>query len=124
MKSQVYNRIIEDLKSEGSFDEYYNFLLQYYGGQTNSSIFQELVYQHDQCKSCLNKDEFVEAAMIEDLYHKEIDKIYLIAEAEREYTNKPLLTAIDRYYKVNPSIDDTKDTIMVRVKEIEEGNLS
>lgn len=120
MKIQGYNRIIGDLRKEGSYEEYYNYLLNYYGSDSNSSIFQELVYHHDQCQSGLNKEQFIEAAMSEDLYHKDLDKIYLIAEAERDYTDKPLFIALDRYFKVNPSIDDTKDTISARVKEIEE----
>jgi hypothetical protein len=120
MKREDYNKLVDDLKEEGSFELYYQFLLDYYGSESYGSIYQNLFYQHEQCSSCLNKDDFVEAAMVEDLYHKDLQKLYLIAEAEKPYTDQPLFIALDRYYKVNPSLDDTQDSITERVKEIEE----
>lgn len=120
MKSQEYNKLVEDLQNEGSFDDYYQYLLDYYGSETYGTIFQEMEYHNQQCSSSLNKEDFIQAAMVEDLYHKDIEKVYWIAEAEKEYTDKPLFIALDRFYRINPSLDDTKESIKKRVKDLEE----
>lgn len=116
---KLYHKLLDDLKKEGSFDKYCDYLADIYGTITSGSHYS---MQMDMCKTSVNEksmEEFLEYAVPRDLQNKSLEKLYWIAEAEKEYTDQPLYRAIDHYYRINPAFYNTKEEVLQAVHQLE-----
>lgn len=110
--------LLEKMKEEGSYDDYYQYLIDFYGSCVEGQD-AHLEVQKIPCVGRGEEAEFARMATEKDLYHKSLEKIYWMAEGEREFTNRPYFTAVDRYYRLNPPEDATKEEIINAIRGLE-----
>lgn len=126
MAAPNYELLLKKLVEEGSFEDYYRHLKHYYGTTTSGSVyslyvddkFPEPSLEEGACNPDDVKD-FIMESMLKDLYHKPLETLFWIAEAEREYTNLPYFRAIDIYYRLNPPPGAARDEVAELVREFE-----
>ncbi len=116
--SLTTEKLLEKLKEEGSFQEYYRYLGQFYGVPEYGTHFN-LHIRDEACTVASRDDDFALTALKSDLQHKSLEKISWIAEAEAEFTSKPYLAALDRYYRLNANTYDNKQDLQEAVRNFE-----
>ncbi|GAW92234.1 hypothetical protein [Calderihabitans maritimus] len=121
MSGSMLKQLIEEMKKEGSWDDYVRYLKERYGYNQFGTHFNFHVDDYP-CRAIEMNDTFIEQAMEQDLNKKSLEKIWWIADAEREFTDKPFFTAIDRYYRMNADAFDNRQALKFAVKEFEEAH--
>lgn len=114
-----YQELITKLKAEGSYESYVEYLKRSYGVQQAGSWYSQ---QLDACNISdypIAMDAFLEYALEQDLAHKSLEKLDWIAEAEKQFSNKPYYTALDRYFRINPNTHATKEEVQEAVRQLE-----
>lgn len=147
MDNPYLEQLREELAREGSINQYYMYLAGRYGSQFSTFLFgytldqsqeinrysldgnhaaQGFLNTHggtkdngDALRSCSVDNEFFLGAMAEDLKRKSVPMLFMIAEAEKEFTDRPFLRAIDVYYKLNLPLGLSQEQVKQKVRAFE-----
>ena len=117
--SLTAEQLLQWLKNEGSFEEYYRYLAEIYGIPQYGSVYSMQV--KDQYCTVTGRDpDFAKAALERDLKNKSLEKIAWIAEEESKFTPKPYLAALDRYYRLNADTYNSREELQEAVNQFEQ----
>lgn len=147
MENPSLEQLRQELVREGSINQYYMYLAGRYGSQFSTFLFgytldqsqevnkrslygnraaQGFLETHggskdngDDLRACSIDNEFILEAMAEDLKRKSLPMLFMIAEAEKEFTDRPFIRAIDIYYKLNLPLDLSQEQVNRKVRAFE-----
>ncbi len=147
MDNPSLEQLRRELSREGSINQYYMYLAWLYGSQFSTFLFSYTLEQsqelnrhslagnraaqgflnthggskdnEDFSSSCSFDNEFFQGAMAEDLKRKDLSMLFMIAEAEQEFTDRPFIRAIDVYYKLNLPVGLSQEQVNQKVRAFE-----